>query len=872
MVKQRVIKSGLLLCAAILLTGQAAVGGTVYVDAGATGSNDGSSWTDAFNCLQDGIDAAVANDEIQVAAGSYCPDMGNGYVAGDREASFVLKNGIHILGGFPAGGGDRDVEANITVLSGDLLGNDEPTTETEDLLADPCRADNSYHVIVGQYCGPLTVLDGLTVTAGYANGTDNLGKGGGWFNTTNSSPTVTNCIFEKNAAALNGGGLYNKDIACKPPITDCEFRGNLSGTHGGGISCESNSFAWVISNNIFFGNVASSYGGGMYFVYSSPTVEDCEFTQNKAVYGGGLFTDDGCNITLRGCVLTENIATTYGGALYNHANTSTVEDCEFTQNKATSGGGLFAHEGCNINLRRCVLTENIATDSGGALYLNINTSTIENCEFVNNRASNTGGAIYKYYSSPEISDTLFLDNISVDSGGAIYNIWSHPIFTNCKFLANKTEAGNGGAVLNYGNSSPIFYNCIFSFNQSTVYSGGTMYNQIRPSRPYYYCSPKLYNCSLSWNTAREYGGGIYSDSSGNNIYLNNCILWNNVAANGSQQDLSAQIWGSTYHVKYSCIQGWSSVGAGNINTDPMFVNPAGEDWMYGTLDDNLRLLSGSPCIDAGDSTAVPVDITIDLDGMPRFYDDPFTVDTGVPGDPCVCVDMGAYEFGEGDGPVYFADANLKAAVEDALGVTDPTAVDMLALESLDASKRGIADLTGLEYAINLVTLMLNNNSIVDISPLGGLIKLETLYLYGNDIVDISAVSDLENLSYLHLSYNEIEVISDPDFNLSKLTKLERLYLHHNEIRDICPLAIPELTEFRTLTLYDNELLSYDSYATCIPQIEENNLYLTSFIYDPNCRNDLASDANNDCIIDIEDFAIMASEWLVCDYIYQELCP
>ncbi len=53
---------------------------------------------------------------------------------------------------------------------------------------------------------------------------------------------------------------------------------------------------------------------------------------------------------------------------------------------------------------------------------------------------------------------------------------------------------------------------------------------------------------------------------------------------------------------------------------------------------------GSPCIDAGDNTAVPLEITTDLDGNPRFVDDPATDDTGNPGAPGPIVDMGAYAF------------------------------------------------------------------------------------------------------------------------------------------------------------------------------------------------------------------------------------
>ena len=68
----------------------------------------------------------------------------------------------------------------------------------------------------------------------------------------------------------------------------------------------------------------------------------------------------------------------------------------------------------------------------------------------------------------------------------------------------------------------------------------------------------------------------------------------------------------------------------------MFVNPGSGDY---------RLMAGSPCIDVADSSAVPKGITIDLDGNPRFIEDPKTPDTGLA--PCPIVDIGAYEFQDG---------------------------------------------------------------------------------------------------------------------------------------------------------------------------------------------------------------------------------
>ena len=80
----------------------------------------------------------------------------------------------------------------------------------------------------------------------------------------------------------------------------------------------------------------------------------------------------------------------------------------------------------------------------------------------------------------------------------------------------------------------------------------------------------------------------------------------------------------------------------------MFVDPDGDDDQAGTEDDNLRLMEGSPCIDAGLNSAVPEDVTTDRDGNPRFADDPDTPDCQQArrleecGEPPI-VDMGAYE-------------------------------------------------------------------------------------------------------------------------------------------------------------------------------------------------------------------------------------
>src|SRR5262250_2016942 len=91
--------------------------------------------------------------------------------------------------------------------------------------------------------------------------------------------------------------------------------------------------------------------------------------------------------------------------------------------------------------------------------------------------------------------------------------------------------------------------------------------------------------------------------------VTNCILWT---------DWPNEFEGDAANVRYSDVQG-GYAGDGNIDVDPLFVNSGSGD---------LRIQHDSPCVDAGDNTAVPNGITTDLDGNPRFLDVACRPDTG----------------------------------------------------------------------------------------------------------------------------------------------------------------------------------------------------------------------------------------------------
>lgn len=246
---------------------------------------------------------------------------------------------------------------------------------------------------------------------------------------------------------------------------------------------------------------------------------------------------------------------------------------------------------------------------------------------IRNGFATQGGGVYCLGASPTISDCVFINNWGNSSGGGICNMsGSHPKIARCTFIANVGE-DFGGGIYNYPGCSPVITNCLFIDNSAGVWNG-----RDTPATG----SPVIVNCTF----ARNIFFGIVNYMS--STFVANSILWDTTPFYNT---------GVTPGVLYCNVRGgW---GTNNINADPCFVS---------TASSNFRLSPGSPCIDAGSNSLVPIDMTTDRDNAARFWNDPDTPDTGE-GTPPV-VDMGAYEYhltypicGDAEHPIPMGDLN-----------------------------------------------------------------------------------------------------------------------------------------------------------------------------------------------------------------------
>ena len=391
-------------------------GPVLYVDEDATGLGDGTSWADAFVHLQDALGAAPTGAELRIAEGVYRPDEGALATPGDRDARFVIADDLTLVGGFVGGGAlDPDVRnprALLTILCGDLAGDDEPDFAQ--------RGDNS-RLLLEHTAGAL-VLDGLVVRGGNNDldaGADeqSLSGSGVYVGSAAQSLTIRDCVLEEHLSlggnlALGGGGAVSVwDLAADLVIEDSVLRGNAvrntvgRAAFGGALHADQVLGEVRLSNVRFEANEITISGGSFFtrarggaaYLAVGPAmarVEDVVFAQNVAecdtgAEGGGLDAPDAVVVraTFEGNVVRATGGDAIGGGL---SGGSFVADSRFIGNRAESdvegsAGGMVV--GVVTTVSGCLFAGNSATHSPGALRVDwFGDCEVRGCTIADNSA------------------------------------------------------------------------------------------------------------------------------------------------------------------------------------------------------------------------------------------------------------------------------------------------------------------------------------------------------------------------------------------------------------------------------------------------------------------------------------------------------
>ena len=438
----------------------------VYVNAISDDGGDGTSWANAFNNLQDAIASADSGDTLKIAEGVYKPTSGM-----DRLATFNLKGGISLSGGYAGNGSDeRDREKYITILSGDLQGNDNEIMEMDEST----RSDNSIHVVSAiDFEQQSSVVD-LVITGGNANMYDldsTLGYGAGVY--CINANLYLNCVLEKNTSEKTGCALFSRNSVIS--MQGCRLTGNFAGYWNSAIG--------TIESDVVINFMDYTGDGGCISVYSG-TVE----MSNIKLVNGGFNPNVEISRTTKARVndcLFENNTSSSGIFEIREAGTDNlIKNSKFLNNSADNwGGAVFVDGSTTVAFEGCDFIGNsIVNEGGGAVGVRFeNDVSFKNCIFDNNRAGVSGAAVMFFDdSSARFEGCLFSENkADVDGGSIYYENSVNAVLVNCTFYGN-TASGKGGAlaVPNLG----IVNNCIFWGNSASL--GAQIYNLNNPLVPF----------------------------------------------------------------------------------------------------------------------------------------------------------------------------------------------------------------------------------------------------------------------------------------------------------------------------------------------------------------------------------------------------
>lgn len=318
-----------------------------------------------------------------------------------------------------------DYGSRVTVSSTvRLLGSWDPSFTRQDRQAHPTRLQCGGSALrFNAAAGDFSLVDNFVFTGCYGgNGSAPVpGQHGGAIFVQDSSPTIRDCEFTANRAALGGNTGYGGAVCSvggHPRLESCDFTGNLA-TRGGAIS---------------------AIGGSI-------TLSDCAFAGNACVdssdafLGAALYGQDAA-ISVNGGAFTGNGSCYRGGALYLSGGAAELADATLEGNRARQGGGAIAGSGSSLSLVRSSLLGNSAgLGNGGGVEWEGGAIALRNAVLRGNRAPGLGGGLVSFGAGGAIENCLVQDNAAGMIGGLLAT------GTASLVVRNNIVTGNGGGGL-----------------------------------------------------------------------------------------------------------------------------------------------------------------------------------------------------------------------------------------------------------------------------------------------------------------------------------------------------------------------------------------------------------------------------------------